>query len=514
MIPVPKPVPPTVAEARSGDLVRPLWVAIAFLLPVLAYFSTSRSIVAIWERSETFAHGYTILPISLWLVWRRRAELAQIPIQPYWPGFVLLALCGAGWLMAGFGDVQVAQQYALGAMLPLTVLAVLGRRMALALAFPLAYVLLAVPFGETFVDPLIDVTANFTVDALRMTGIPVWREGNSFTIPSGNWSVIEGCSGVRYLIASFTLGCLYAYLTYHSLRRRLIFIALAIVVPIIANGMRAYLIVMIGHLSGMTMAVGFDHLIYGWLFFGLVMFVLFWLGSWWREDKQDAIPSGPPAPPTPPSRLALALLAAILCIGFWPAYAAYLDKQSGQGAARELTAWTPAWPATEAFTDWQPAFTPARSESRRFYASQGRVGLALRYYSQQDQVSKLISSTNRLTSGARDSAWDTVSSSVRTEMVGGQPLPLRESHLVNKVNGQCLLVWQWYWIGGHATPSEYLGKLYQAGQKITRGSDAGTAVFVFVVDEEQNEGARRSLHAFLDSNRSALEAMLASDRQP
>jgi exosortase len=69
---------------------------------------------------------------------------------------------------------------------------------------------------------------------------------------------VEACSGVRYLISSVTLGCLYAYLTYQSTKKRLLFIAVSIVVPIIANGLRAYMIVMIGHLSGMELATGGD----------------------------------------------------------------------------------------------------------------------------------------------------------------------------------------------------------------------------------------------------------------
>jgi hypothetical protein len=61
-----------------------------------------------------------------------------------------------------------------------------------------------------------------------------------------------------------------------------------VVVPIVANWLRAYMIVMIGHTSGMELATGVDHLIYGWLFFGLVMFIMFWIGSYWREDEAPA----------------------------------------------------------------------------------------------------------------------------------------------------------------------------------------------------------------------------------
>ena len=111
--------------------------------------------------------------------------------------------------------------------------------------------------------------------------------------------MVEACSGLRYLIASFTLGTLYAYLTYRSLARRLVFIALSLIVPIVANGIRAYLIVMTGHLSDMQLAVGVDHLIYGWVFFGFVMLLLFWIGSFWREDdKANANDGAGPATET------------------------------------------------------------------------------------------------------------------------------------------------------------------------------------------------------------------------
>lgn len=88
-------------------------------------------------------------------------------------------------------------------------------------------------------------TAKITVICLRMSGIPVYQEGLQFVIPSGNWSVVEACSGIRYLIASVTVGTLFAYLNYRSLKRRLLFVVVSFLVPIIANWARAYIIVML-----------------------------------------------------------------------------------------------------------------------------------------------------------------------------------------------------------------------------------------------------------------------------
>ena len=74
-------------------------------------------------------------------------------------------------------------------------------------------------------------TADFVVLALQATGIPVYREGLWFVIPSGQWSVVDACSGVRYLIASFMVGSLFAYLNYRSLRRRAVFVLVSILLP-------------------------------------------------------------------------------------------------------------------------------------------------------------------------------------------------------------------------------------------------------------------------------------------
>jgi exosortase A len=228
----------------------------AVLVAVLAvHYETAASIVSIWYRSETFAHGFVIVPAVLWLVWRNRATVAQIVPEPEYLGLAALAALGFGWLLADLAGVLVVQQLAMVAMLPTLVFTILGRRVAWSLAFPLAFLMLAVPIGEGLILPLMNFTADFTVAALRLSGIPVYREGTFFTIPSGNWSVVEGCSGLRYLIASVVTGCLYAYLTYRSLTRRVVFLIASVVVPIVANGFRAYLIVMIAHLSDMKLAM-------------------------------------------------------------------------------------------------------------------------------------------------------------------------------------------------------------------------------------------------------------------
>src|SRR5262245_6387476 len=182
--------------------------------------------------------------------------------------------------MAGVLGVS---QFAVLFMTELALIAIVGLPITERLLFPLAFAFFAIPAGEILVPRMIDWTADFTITALRLSGVAVYREGNSFVIPSGRWSVVEACSGIRYLIASFMGGTLFAYLTYRSIRRRALFIAASILLPIVANWLRAYLIVLLGHLADNRVAAGVDHLVYGWVLFGVIIILLFWAGSHWRE---------------------------------------------------------------------------------------------------------------------------------------------------------------------------------------------------------------------------------------
>ena len=504
---------PTMARAQapalSGYVLAML--LLAFAAPFLFYFDTARSIVSVWNSSETFAHGYIIVPISLWLIWRRRANFSALPPGPCWPALLLLLAVGAGWLLARMGEVQVVQQYAFAAMFPLIALAILGRRLAWSLAFPLLFLLFAVPFGEIFIAPLIEFTADFTVWAVQATGIPVLRSGTRFELPTGNWSVVEACSGVRYLISSVTIGCLYAYLTYRSALRRAVFIGMAIVVPIIANGLRAYMIVMIGHTSNMELATGVDHLIYGWLFFGLVMFLMFWVGSYWRQDTDAEAAALAPAPASAasdPAQIRNMALAVVALCALWPAFAAFNDKATYNPRPVQLTAIPVGWSAAPPFSDWVPSFAPPDAAIDSVYRQAGMAPVALKllYYRNQTPTKKLISSTNRL-AGEKD-AWHENGEALRSEQFGARTLPLRETRLQGPSGN--MLVWHWMSVGGQPLTNAYAGKLRQAGLKLTFHGDDGAVVMLSAPYNDNQDEARTALRAFLDTNLKAVESALSA----
>jgi exosortase A len=481
------------------------------LLLTAVFWPTFDSMVEIWERSETFTHGFLIFPISAWLVWGRRQQIAPLTPQPDWHGLVALAVAGAGWLFADAGSVNVAAQYAFVGMLVATVWALLGRAVMMALLFPLMFMFLAVPMGEFLIPPLMDFTAHFTVGALRLTGMPVFREGTFFSTPSGDWSVVEGCSGLRYLIASVTLGTLYAYLTYRSWTRRAWFILAAFIVPVFANGGRAYMIVMIATLSDMRLALGVDHYIYGWVFFGIVMLLLFWIGSFWREDDPATAPLTPVVTRADhagaPTSLVRAAVVTVLVAAIWPAYAMWLEQRALPTLPALAVKPAAGWQAVSAFTDWVPHWVGADRTFRASFAKAGKpVLLEVDYYVTQRQGAELINSQNFMIR-QKHPVWSNVGEAMASVPVAGHMRQVRQAHM-RSVNGQRLLVWQWNVIDGVRSHSDLYAKLLLATDRVRLARDDGASVLIAAPYDDEPAEAARVLAAFIGDNEADIQRAL------
>jgi len=521
--------------ARSGPWPRALGLLAALLLAILAlYQHTAAGMVDIWSRSDTYAHGFVVPLISLWLIWRIRHSLALLAPRPAAFAWVLMFGAAGLWLAGDLVAVNSVTQFALVGLLVLAVPAVLGWQLARAMAFPLGFLFFAVPFGDFLLPVFMDWTADFTVLALRATGIPVYREGLQFVIPSGSWSVVEACSGIRYLIASVTVGCLFAYLSYRSLTKRLIFVGVSILVPLVANWLRAYMIVMIGHLSGNELATGFDHLIYGWVFFGVVILLMLFIGARWADAPA---PAGAPVasaarPPaafsaTASRSLTIAALVALLVaasphaaqrllalgVNTGPVQLAPLAVQSGwQASAAPPSAWVPSFKLVSA------------SAHTGYLGPQGQaVGLHISYYRDQDYQRKLVSSENVLVPSS-DSPWVRVAGGSASARLGEQPLSVAAATLREQGSGlvsgrERLQVWRFYWVNGRFTASDIAAKLQGALSRATGQGDDSAILALYapldptVPEDQAREQATAQLQAFLAAHGPALEQALQATRE-
>ncbi|MBP0445132.1 exosortase [Roseomonas sp. SSH11] len=310
--------------------------ALALGMGVLAFLLLFReeveAAVHTWMTSAAYNHGPLILPIAIWLAWARRDRLASLLPSPSLPWALAVLPLTLGWLAAERMGIMEGRQLTALAMLYALLLTVLGWRVCRAMAVPIAYLVFLVPFGAFTVPWLQAVTAKLIALGLSFTSIPHYIDGLVIEIPAGTFYVAEACAGLRFIIATLAFGALYAAVMFRSPGRRLLVMALAVVVPILANGARGFGLVVIGHLQGSAAAVEADHVLYGWVFFSFVLFLLILAGLPFREDTAErAAPGEPPAGPSPaPMRLAAAAAASAALLATGPAVASVLDRGSAQ----------------------------------------------------------------------------------------------------------------------------------------------------------------------------------------
>ena len=507
---------------------RPVAVLLLALVVLgLLYRETFAAMVGIWARSDTFAHAFLVAPISVWLIWRQRAVLATMPPQADWRWLLVAAPVALGWFVGQLAGVNALTQFAATALLVLTVPTLLGTAVAYRLLFPLAFLFFMVPFGEFVMPTLMRWTADVTVFGVKSLGIPVFREGLQFVIPSGTWSVVEACSGVRYLIASFMVGTLFAYLNYASPWRRVAFGVVSLLVPIVANWARAVMIVLLGHYSGNELAAGADHLIYGWAFFGVVIGVMFFIGGKWADAPLTvAAPTAESAERHPVVRPGNAngrlmfsggLMLVLLCA---PA-AAVWHLQSGTApvlslATRALPLPMPPQSPTVPFV---PGFEGARAEVQQQFSSNGlTVAMHVAYYQRQTYGHKLVSSQNALVR-SKDETWRVSESATGTVDVAGRAIPALVAEVRRGTVGVSagpegtLQVRQVYWVGGQWVASGPKASLLAVWHLLTgRGDDAAAVTFTLAGVQRDATGAQ--LDAFVAQHLGTIGDWLGKVRQP
>ncbi|MCA1661721.1 MAG: exosortase A [Novosphingobium sp.] len=269
----------------------PLGALVLAWVGLIALFGREwRDMAAQWWDISTYNHVLLVPAILAWLVALRRRELARLTPQAWGPGLLFVAAAALLWVLGSFAGVSLARQLGAVAMLQGATLCLLGPRVAAGLAFPLGYMLFLVPAGEELVPLLQLQTARMTMALLALSGIPALLDGIFITTQAGYFKVAEACSGIKFLIAMTAFAALAANLCFRSWPRRVGFVAGALTISVLANGVRAWGTIVVAEVRGIEFAAGFDHILYGWLFFAAVIVLV--LAAGWRWF--DRAPADPP----------------------------------------------------------------------------------------------------------------------------------------------------------------------------------------------------------------------------
>jgi len=446
---------------------------VAAMLGLLAVFhDTTTSFVRIWTTSVIYGHGLLIPVLAGFLAHQRRAAVVRQPVRPAaLLGGAGLALAGLIWLAGDVTATRILEHAGLVGMLQSTVLLVLGVRITLALAVPLAYLVLAIPFGDSLVPSLQDITAKGTTELLRATGVPVYMADWKMITPDGTFLVARVCAGLQYILACLAIGGLIAGMWYRTPWKRAVVLAIAVAVPVGANVLRAYGIVMLAHLISFEAASGVAHVVYGFVFLSLISLGFIVLAARFRERgvPASAVSNGTADASDASENGHVGSTRLVLTSGFAVAFALGLAGTADAlnrpaattGSAAELAppAVTAGWrPGPDTDGLWTPIFRtePSARETWAFTDGRRRVGVTLARFGGERGAD--IVGLGLFDLGAENARV----------MHRGRVAPTRvpehappASLRIRVPDGSEHLVWYWYAIGGELTGDPVTAKLYQ-----------------------------------------------------
>ena len=472
------------------------------------------SMAHVWWNNETFSHGLLILPISAWLVWRNRQVISNTDLEPSLLGLVGLVIGAFGWLLGSLADVHVVQHLGVVTMLVASIPMVFGIALTKSFAFPVAFLFFMVPAGDFLVPMLMQHTADVTIFALQFSGIPVFRENMHFTLPTGRWSVVEACSGLRYVIAALVLAFMFAYLNYRSWTKKTLFIFLCLVVAIVANWARAYMVVLVGHFSSMKYGTGNDHIYYGWFFFGIVMFVIFWIGMRWRDEdlgfnnvRQHLVVGGISRINDEQQkqkvvshtflRFTIILVGIGLLAAFRQAPSFLLDSKPRRDIDLAFKASNGEFKAANQL-ELTPVFKSPVAKIQGALPDGTEVFIA--YYAKQTDDSEMITVNNFFVSSS-DPKWTIMASSSHGQgQIAG--LSAATELTLKGAGGEARLAWMWYCVGGYCAKEASLAKGLTAFSALRGKGDHSIAVLLSAPIVESNIDRAR---ATLATRKSALD---------
>ena len=384
--------------ARIQNL-RALGAIALVVLGFVLFWPTTLSLVEQWEDTvrRTYTHGYLIVALTLWLLWRNRSSWARVELRPSVLAFVAVVAASIVWLITYRAGVRIAHQ----ALLPLMIFgaftACYGCAAARRNLLPFGFLYFAVPLWDA-INPLLQSASTFAVRMLlRTVGIPAYFSGNTFTLPAGSLEIAGGCSGLHFFIVGVAIATLYGELNRDSLRTRAKLVVLAAVLAMFTNWIRIFIIAVAAHVTDMQhYLVREEHYSFGWLMFVGTMVIFFLIVRRWPVQPEPPVDANATSPQTG----AIAWNGAAMALASLLVAPTWLMADNNVVALESVPEVMPArvtgW-STESLThgNWQPVFIGADVLQKAAFAkdSQTVEGFAA-IYADQHQGKELVGFNN------------------------------------------------------------------------------------------------------------------------
>jgi len=447
-------------------------LALLLLYAVLTfvYADTVSYLIGIWNDIKVgeYAHGYMVILISAWLIYRKQALLRSARPFASWKGLLLLSFAGAIWLAASVMDIQVLMAFSLWLMLIATLWALLGTNFFKELIFPLSFLLFALPIWFPLSPLLQNITADSVFYFVRLMKIPALRQDYEIILPAGALSIEEACSGLRYFLAALAIGSLYAYINYSRLFPRVIVVITAGLVAILGNLIRVFVIVYLGWSTEMQHPYVQDHLSLGWYIFGILMVLALAFDVILSRFLLQGVSTLEHKPAIFKDRSCSGSLGYFFIV-VSAAIIIYLPAAVNGKITSDLVSITdgdvslllppdigPFSRVPVNSNNWHPEFNGAFAHVFRYQYKDRFLDLFVGYYPRQFQGAELINDLNRV---YNKTIWKSNESRPHLYKIGN--LTFLEERITSRSTAKPMRVLFWYNVAGYRTTDPYMAKLLQ-----------------------------------------------------
>jgi len=492
------------------------WISPAIVLfSIIAGFmafhwDTVASLGRYWTNDFTYGHGLLVAPLSLFLIWRKRAVINAVGYTPSFFGVILFLFLNLIWLTAYLIDVEVVQQYDLLAMVAVLCLALLGWRNTYHLSFPLLFPLIAMPLWSWLEPVLQFVTTQVVAACLSLVGVPVFVETHFIRIPEGEFSIEEVCAGLRYLLSAIAISLVYAHLHMKKIKTAFLFVGFSILLSLMVNWIRVFSVIVAGHLTNMQHSLIRDHADFGWWLFAFTLIPIFWFGNYLlnREQRDFDGPNNASVAAVnhsnDGSHIRYILISVLTIAVVVPLFAHYLKIQSKKTIMVNISApvLSAGWQGPYAPQDYlKPHFQGADASYSANYSKNGqKVFFYTAGYLYQEQGKELISWNNHLFD---QKLWTIASKSTRQITLNSENNEsLRiEENVVRNPLGKRQILWHWYSVAGVNTVKPVIAKALIIKDIIAKNK-MGSHVILLACDADAGvDQARDYLTEFLQETR-------------
>jgi len=242
-------------------------------LTAIVFFPTLRWLVASWSNNPYYSHGFLVPLLSAYFGWRKRDALKHR--KPSNMGLAILALGLAVHLLAFPWQAHLVSALALVLVLAGLLLYFCGLETTRQMLFPLGFLLLMIPlpFVERLAPALEAFVCRYATLVVQALGTPADSLGSQVRLTSGSFIIGAPCSGLRSIVSLFTLAVLFAYIFDGPLLGKIVLVAAAPFMAMIANLVRVASLLQVAHLFGPEVGMKYYHTLASPLLF-LVAFTL------------------------------------------------------------------------------------------------------------------------------------------------------------------------------------------------------------------------------------------------